>query len=196
METQRSSLDHFDRLVPYRVGQYLEIDESTRRSLEITRTMRDGRREGSLLAVIDRTTTAMGSRLLAEWVAAPLTERDAIEARLDAVEELIRRATSAQRTLRESLKGHLRPRTAAGPRGHRTRQPARSELHRPHAGEPAAHQGAAGRCRPATSCRQLDAALDPCPDLRAQLEAALVDAVPPVAQRRRDHSAGFHEQLD
>ncbi len=50
--------------------------------------MRDGRRDGSLLAVIDRTVTAMGSRLLGEWIAAPLTDRAAIEARLDAVEEL------------------------------------------------------------------------------------------------------------
>ncbi len=104
METQRSSLDHFDSLVPYRVAQYLEIDESTRRSLEITRTLRDGRREGSLLAVIDRTTTAMGSRLLSQWIAAPLTSGEMLELRLDAVEELIRE-TRLRTTLREELKG-------------------------------------------------------------------------------------------
>ena len=67
----------------------LEIDEASRRSLEITRTIRDGRREGSLLWVLDRTVTAMGSRLLADWVANPLTDVAAIHARLDAVEELV-----------------------------------------------------------------------------------------------------------
>ena len=73
-ETQKSSLEHIDRLLPYRSLGTLEIDESSRRSLEITRTIRDGRREGSLLWVLDRTVTAMGSRMLAEWVANPLTD--------------------------------------------------------------------------------------------------------------------------
>ena len=88
-ETQKSSLEHIDRLLPYRTGHCLEIDQATRRSLEITRTLREDRREGSLLAVIDRTVTAMGSRLLADWVANPLTQIAAIEQRLDAVAELL-----------------------------------------------------------------------------------------------------------
>ena len=62
-ETQRSSLEHVDRLVPYRAHNTLEIDEASRRSLEIVRTIREGRREGSLLAVLERTITAMGARL-------------------------------------------------------------------------------------------------------------------------------------
>ena len=88
-ETQKSSLDHIDRLLPYRPGHCLEIDQATRRSLEITRTLREDRREGSLLAIIDRTVTAMGSRLLADWIASPLTQVDEINRRLDAVEELL-----------------------------------------------------------------------------------------------------------
>ena len=63
-ETQKSSLEHIDRLIPYRTSGTLEIDEASRRSLEISRTIREGRREGSLLSVLDRTVTAMGSRLL------------------------------------------------------------------------------------------------------------------------------------
>ena len=77
-ETQKSSLAHIDRLLPYRASGTLEIDEASRRSLEICRTIRDARREGSLLWVLDRTVTAMGSRLLAEWVANPLTDAAAI----------------------------------------------------------------------------------------------------------------------
>ncbi len=88
-ETQKSSLQHVDRLLPYRTSGTLEIDEASRRSLEITRTIRDARRDGSLLWVLDRTATAMGARLLAEWVANPLTDAASIRTRLDAVEELV-----------------------------------------------------------------------------------------------------------
>lgn len=75
-ETQKVQLDHIDRLIPYRTGCALEIDEASRRSLEISRTIRDGRRDGSLLAVLDHTVTAMGSRMLAEWIASPLIDID------------------------------------------------------------------------------------------------------------------------
>ncbi|MBC8117278.1 MAG: DNA mismatch repair protein MutS, partial [Candidatus Saccharimonas sp.] len=87
-ETQKSSLGHITRLEPYRRGTSLLIDEATRRSLELTQTLRDGQRAGSLLAVIDETVTPMGARLLAEWLSNPLTEPSKIERRLDAVEEL------------------------------------------------------------------------------------------------------------
>ncbi len=87
-ETLRASLGHLSRLRPYRLDRFLFLDEVTRRSLELTRTLRDGKREGSLLSVLDRTVTAMGARLLQEWVVAPLAQRSAIEGRLDAVEEL------------------------------------------------------------------------------------------------------------
>ncbi len=73
-ETQKTSLEHIDRLVPYRISGTLEIDQASRRSLELTRTIREGRREGSLLAVLDSTATAMGARLLADWLANPLAE--------------------------------------------------------------------------------------------------------------------------
>lgn len=102
-ETQRGSLEHIDRLLPYRSGETLEIDEASRRSLEISRTIREGRREGSLLAVLDHAVTPMGSRLLAEWIANPLTEIGAISARLDAVEELV-----ADAALTEDLHKALR----------------------------------------------------------------------------------------
>src|SRR5262245_1441081 len=101
-ETLKASLGHLSRLRPYRQDRFLFLDEVTRRSLELTRTLRDGERPGSLLSVLDRTVTPMGARLLQEWVVAPLAERPAIEARLDAVEEL--RAEGGLRAeLREGL---------------------------------------------------------------------------------------------
>ena len=102
-ETQKTSLDHIESLIPYRSGGALEIDEATRRSLELTRTLRDGTRDGSLLAIIDRTVTAMGSRMLATWLASPLTDLASIELRLAAVQELVEDA-SLSFDLRDSLK--------------------------------------------------------------------------------------------
>ena len=103
-DTQKASIGHIDRLAPFRPGTLLEIDEATRRSLEVSRTLRDGSREGSLLGVLDRTITAMGSRLMSDWVANPLTDIGAIEARLDAVAELLAEPALAT-GLRDSLKG-------------------------------------------------------------------------------------------
>jgi DNA mismatch repair protein MutS len=87
-ETLKASLTHLARLRPYRQDRYLFLDEVTRRSLELTRTLRDGDRSGSLLSVIDRTVSPMGARLLQDSLVAPLAERAAIERRLDAVGEL------------------------------------------------------------------------------------------------------------
>ncbi|MGC1274298.1 MAG: DNA mismatch repair protein MutS, partial [Planctomycetaceae bacterium] len=88
-ETQKTALGHITRIEPFRRGTTLIIDEATRRSLELTRTLRDGKREGSLLAVLDEGVTPMGSRLIAEWLGSPLTDITAINARLDAVAEFV-----------------------------------------------------------------------------------------------------------
>ena len=87
--TQRGSLRHITALSAYRRGTAMMLDETARRSLELTRTLRDNQRDGSLLEVIDHTVTPMGARLLAEWLESPLTDADAITLRLDAVGELV-----------------------------------------------------------------------------------------------------------
>ena len=102
-ETQKASLEHIDRLIPYSSDERLAIDPATRRSLEIVSTIRDGRREGSLLGVVDRTVTSLGARLLADWLAAPLVNVAEINARLDAVAELVADANTTSQ-IRESLK--------------------------------------------------------------------------------------------
>ncbi len=103
LETQKQSLEYIDTLTPYRCGQFLEIDESTRRSLEICQTYRDGRRDGSLLTTIDRCVTSMGSRLLAEWIAYPLTDLERIVARQNAIEEIVARPAET-----DSIRGLFR----------------------------------------------------------------------------------------
>lgn len=103
-ETQKVALEHIDSLIAYRTGEVLEIDESSRRSLEISRTLRDGKREGSLLSVLDGAVTSMGSRLLADWVASPLTSIEMIRLRQDAIAEFLDKVNVASE-LRKLLRG-------------------------------------------------------------------------------------------
>src|SRR5262249_4995769 len=101
-ETLKSKLAHLRTLQPYQPERILQLDEVTRRSLELTRTLRDGEREGSLLSMLDRTVTRMGARLLHDWLVHPLTDRTAIESRLDAVSELL-----AEHSTRSDLRTSL-----------------------------------------------------------------------------------------
>jgi DNA mismatch repair protein MutS len=102
-ESQRGSLAHLKPLVRYQRSSVLELDQATRRSLELTRTIRADSRDGTLLAVIDQTTTAMGARLLAQWLNAPLRDQAAIEQRLDAV-DCLRQDHRRRDALRQALR--------------------------------------------------------------------------------------------
>jgi DNA mismatch repair protein MutS len=193
-ETQKASLDHIDRLAPYRSGERLEIDEATRRSLEITQTIRSGSRDGSLLAVIDKTVTPMGARLLADWLANPLTNCKAISARLDAVEELV-----AENSLRESLRDQLRgvydlerllARVATGRASPRDL----SFVGRTLAALPKLK--AKLTARKSELLQQLEASLDLCPETRTQLESALLDDCPLVTKEGGIIRAGYSGDLD
>ena len=84
-DTSGGALRNVHALRPYRTDGYMVLDETTRRNLEIFRTLLGGRRKGSLLGLLDRTATAMGGRLLREWLALPLLDAAAIERRLAAV---------------------------------------------------------------------------------------------------------------
>jgi DNA mismatch repair protein MutS len=225
-ETQKSSLAHVDRLTPYRTAGTLEIDQSSRRSLEITRTIRDARREGSLLWVLDRTVTAMGSRLLAEWVANPLCDVAAIRARLGAVAELVgdpqlsadlheslRRVYDVERLLARVATGRASPRDL-------------SFLGRTLRSLPAIKARLAGHCGTSAEkgtgtspeadvagsdlhgsepvpfsaqvplLAELEAAIDACPELCATLAAALNDECPLVAGEGGFIRDGFSGELD
>ncbi len=87
-KTQKSSLKQVQSLRLYNTGSYLEMDYYTRRNLELTVTMREGKREGSLLAVLDGCCTSMGKRMLKKWIEQPLKKKREIDNRLDGVQEL------------------------------------------------------------------------------------------------------------
>ncbi len=87
-ETQKNSLEHITQITPYQSGDTMYLDRMTRRNLELTQSMHSGERRGSLLWLLDQTSTAMGARLLKTWVEEPLINLSRIEARLSAVEAL------------------------------------------------------------------------------------------------------------
>ena len=87
-ETQKGGAFHLRELVTYSSREFLLLDDTTRRNLELTRTMAEGRRKGSLIGLMDHTVTPMGARKLKEWINYPLVSVDEIRMRLDAVEEL------------------------------------------------------------------------------------------------------------
>ncbi|OQY03612.1 MAG: DNA mismatch repair protein MutS [Planctomycetales bacterium 4572_13] len=88
-ETQKTALGHITSIRLQQPTQYLQIDPTSLRSLEVLRTIRGESAKGTLLETIDQTTTGMGSRMLRAWVCMPLREVNAIEARQDAIEELV-----------------------------------------------------------------------------------------------------------
>ena len=87
-DTQKNSLSNITGISVYAAGKYMLLDSSTRRNLELTETMREKKKRGSLLWVLDRTATAMGARRLHQMIEQPLVDREMIEQRLDAVDKL------------------------------------------------------------------------------------------------------------
>ena len=104
LETQKNSLSHITKIVPYRSGKYMIIDTSTRRNLELLETLREKQKRGSLLWVLDKTRTAMGARMLRSFIEQPLIERSEILRRQDAIEEL-----NGEYITREELIEYLNP---------------------------------------------------------------------------------------
>ena len=103
-DTQKMHLSNQITATHYRVDEYMAIDASSRRNLEITETLRDKNKKGSLLWVLDKTVTSMGGRTLKKWLEQPLIDVEAINDRLDAVAEL-KDAFILRSELRELLSG-------------------------------------------------------------------------------------------
>ena len=193
-ETQRSSLDHIERLIKYQPGKILEIDQATRRSLELTRTIREGRREGSLIDVINRTVTPMGARQLSDWLANPLTDIEQINLRLEGVDEFVRdehlrtdlRASMSevydlQRLLSKITTGRAGPRDL-------------SFVGRTLARLPKIKALMTGRKSKLIS--ELENEIHLCPEIRAEIESALIDGCPITTKDGNFIKAGYCEELD
>ncbi len=190
----KSAAANLRRLVRHAQGQHLVLDEATRRNLEIFATLSGGRREGTLFHLVDRTRTAMGGRCLREWMAFPLKDVGEIEARLEAVEELVRRG-EWRRRLRDLLRGvhdvgRLAGKVAMATAGPRDLVALRRSLEcLPELASVLAGAGAdmlAGLAR----------ALDPLPELTDFLAAALTDDPPVVLTEGGIIREGFDPEID
>lgn len=91
-ETSKDNMPKFDRIESYELSQYMVLDASTRKNLELTETLREKNKYGSLLWAIDRTKTNMGTRLLKSWICQPLKNIDDIMARQNSVSELVQKS--------------------------------------------------------------------------------------------------------
>ena len=103
-ETQKNSLVHLTHITPYNSSKYMIIDSSTRRNLELLETLRENQKRGSLLWVLDKTKTAMGARLLRTWIEQPYIDKERIERRLDAIEEI-----NGELINRDEIREYLNP---------------------------------------------------------------------------------------
>ena len=103
-DTQKSTMPHITNIQPYTTGCYMIVDTSTRRNLELTETLREKEKRGSLLWVLDKTKTAMGARLLRSFIEQPLIDRARILKRQEAIEELLNEYVT-----REEIREYLQP---------------------------------------------------------------------------------------
>ena len=194
-ELQPQGIPHLARPVVERAGSAMPLDEMTRRNLELVESLRGGDRSGTLLDVLDRTSTPMGARLLRSWILTPLTERAPIDARLNAVGALLDDAL-ARETLRTALDGvrdveRLASKAAAGRATPRELGALGASLAR----MPAV-SAAARRVDGAGVMRELLAKWDDCAELSAELARGLVDRPPAAIGDEEAIRAGFDAELD
>lgn len=193
-DTQKCSLDHIQVLSPYRQNQFVEIDQASWRSLEISQTLRHHSRNGSLLGVIDRCITPMGSRMLGIWIRTPLTSQQKIEYRQDAVEEAANDA-KLRDGLRTELKSiydlqRLLAKVSTGRASPRDLSQIRNTL----GVLPSIKAKLAAR--KSSWLQQMEADLDLCGDLRKDLDTALDPDVPPQLRDGGVIRDGFNAKLD
>ncbi len=193
-ENRHASLPHLRDISVVRRNDFLTIDPSTRRNLELTATMTDNKKSGSLLGCLDRTATAMGARTLKQWLSYPLVQVDLIHQRLSAVEELVEQGLLRDQ-LNNLLKGmhdleRLNARISMAGSGGRDLRALHDSLER----IPCLRDALVGVDAPLL-CRLLEE-LDPLDDLRELINRAISPA-PPFSLREGGIIAdGYNTELD
>lgn len=208
-DTQQGALPRLSTLSTYSSSEYMTLDPATRRNLELARTIRTtgaqrGGTQGSLLGVLDQTTTAMGGRLLRQWINQPLLDRARLNARLDLVDYFTQNSllrAEVRKQLHgipdlERLVGRL-TQDRAGPRDllgiHRALE-AIPALHT--AFEPATGEGQGAGQTPPSALRPLLDELDPCQETRSLIAEAIADEAPTTIAGGDAIRPGFSEELD
>ncbi|HEY4552806.1 MAG TPA: DNA mismatch repair protein MutS, partial [Bacillaceae bacterium] len=192
--TQKRSLEHLQPFTPYEISQYMRIDFYSKRNLELTESIRGQGRKGTLLWLLDETSTAMGGRLLKQWIDRPLISRKAIERRLDIVETMIGHYFERME-LKNLLKGvydleRLAGRVAFGNANARDFIQLKKSLYQ----IPAIRQLVERMGN--EEAAKLAVRLDPCDDLTSLLEEAIMENPPISLKEGGIIKDGFHQELD
>ena len=197
-ETQKAALAQLSELRTYSTSEFMTLDASTRRNLELTQTIRTGSVKGSLLGVLDATVTAMGGRLLRQWINQPLLDVDRLERRLDAVEAfyrdtptrtqvtaLLKEMSDLERLTSRVVQRIAVPRDLVGIRRSLEKVPrireALSQLREPEGDHP---------------LQALLLQLDPCEEVASLIAGAIVDDPPATLASGGVIRAGFSAELD
>ncbi len=193
-ETQRGTLTHLQPLKTYLAHNFMVLDDFTRRNLELTGTLLDGGRKGSLLGVMDRTVTAMGARKLRHWITHPLIDLAKIRLRQAAVEEFVS-ASLLRDDLRQALDGiydleRLNARIALATANGRDLVALRNSLQQ----LPRILELLGAGTAPLLV--RLRDQIDPLPELVELIESAIVDDPPFVLREGGLIRTGFNDELD
>lgn len=193
-DTQKSAIPHINQIEAYERSDRLLIDEATRRSLELTRTIREGKREGSLISVLDETVTSMGARLLTDWIANPLTSLPEIHRRLDSIEELSQNPVLCHDIREELAKTYDLQRLTARIATGRASARDLSFLAQTLALLPKLKAKLAGR--KSELLQTLETSIDLCAEVRADIETMVVDDPPLTLNEGGVIRPGFCDELD
>lgn len=192
--TQKKGVERLKTITGYRESQYMHLSPITRANLEVTETLRGREKKGTLLWVLDKTGTAMGKRLLRLWLEQPLTDADAINSRLDGVEELFKENVARleinetlsqvfdiERLMTRTVYGSATPREVAALAATCTRLPVLRRQLAPFASE---------------ELHTLREGIDPLEDVRQQIEQTLADEVPVTLKDGGVIRTGFNPEVD
>lgn len=193
-QTQKRSLTHLNRIKRYDAHRYMVLDPAARQTLELTASFKDGKRKGSLLWLLDRTATAMGSRLLKKWLDKPLLDVDAIKERQDTVAALLQNRILLDE-VRDRLKEvydleRLSARIAYGSANGRDLQALRRSLE--------ALPSLQGLLLEAgdDSLTRLAQEMDLCQDVRELIERSVAEDPPVSVKEGNLLKEGFNDELD
>lgn len=193
-ETQKANVPHINGIRRYHVEEFITLDASTRRNLEITTSMGDAGRDGTLIAILDKTNTSMGGRLFKYWITHPLKQLDAIQRRLSAVKELttahderevviglLKETVDLERLVGRVCTGRAMPREVIALKNSLRRIPLmRNTL----------------SFATSPMLGQLHSQLQPLDDVVSRIEEALIDEPPPTLADGGAIRPGYHPELD
>ena len=193
-ETQKNTLDHIVSITPYTTGEFMVIDTSTRRNLELLETLREKQRRGSLLWVLDKTRTAMGARLMRSLIEQPLVQRGAILDRQNAIEEL-NMSYITREEIREYLNSVYDLERLMGRISYKSANP-RDMLSFRNSLEMLPHiKSLLGELN-APLLKNIHADLDPLEDLFALIDASIADDPPLTVKEGGIIKEGYNQEAD